>query len=85
MRATASWLEAYERFTARLEQIVGTGDRLVSIHRFRGKGRHSGIEEELRYAYVWTFRNAKVVHFVSFREPAEALEAAGLRASSPTV
>jgi ketosteroid isomerase-like protein len=79
IRATRSWLEPYEQFTIELEQIVGTADRLVSIHRFRGKARHSGIEAEGRYAYLWTFRNAKVIHFVSFRDPAEALEAAGLR------
>ena len=41
-------------------------------------GRHSGIEQGMRYAYLWTFRKAKVIHFVSFRDPAEALEAAGL-------
>jgi hypothetical protein len=32
-----------------------------------------------RYAYLWTFHNATVIHFVSFRDPAEALEAVGLR------
>src|SRR5919204_2832842 len=69
-QATRTWLEPYEEFTIELEQIVGTGERLVSIHRFRGKGRHSGIEHEGRYAYLWTFRSAKVVHFVSFRDPA---------------
>jgi len=77
-RAVQTWLQAYEQVTIEMEQIVGTGDRLVSIHRFRGTGRHSGIEQGMRYAYFWTFRNAKVIHFVSFRDPAEALEAAGL-------
>jgi ketosteroid isomerase-like protein len=28
---------------------------------------------------VWTFRNGKVIHFQSYRDPKEALEAAGLR------
>ena len=41
-------MQAYEQVGIELEQIVGTGDRLVSIHRFRGKGRHSGIEQEMR-------------------------------------
>jgi len=78
MRATRKWLAVYESFTFELEQIVGSGDRLVTIHRFRGKGRHSGIEEEGRFAYLWTFRKASVIRFVSYRDPDEALEALGL-------
>jgi ketosteroid isomerase-like protein len=77
VRAARTWLDAYEQFTIELERIVGTGDRVVSVHRFRGTGRSSGIEQSFRFAYLWTFRNAKVVHFVSFRNPEEALEALG--------
>jgi len=29
-------------------------------------------------AYLWTFRDGKVIHFRSYRDPAEALEAMGL-------
>ena len=78
-RSIRTWLEAYEQFTIDLEQIVGSGDRLISIHRFRGAGRHTGIEHELRYAYLWTFRDGNVIHVRTFRDPAEALEAVGLR------
>jgi len=78
VRAIRTWLDVFEEFAIELERIVGSGDRLVSIHRFRAKGRHSGIEQSMRYAYLWTFRNAKVVHYVSFRDPTEALEAVGL-------
>jgi hypothetical protein len=54
-RAAERWLEPYESLTIELERIVGTGDRLVSIHQ------------------AWTFRNGKVVHLCSYRDPAEAL------------
>jgi ketosteroid isomerase-like protein len=65
--------------TLELERIVGAGDRLVSIHRVRGRARYSGIEAEGPVAYTWTFRDGKVVHFGSHRDPAEALAAAGLQ------
>ena len=78
-RATARWSEAYERLTIQLERILGSGDRLVSVHTVRGRARHSGIEAEGPVAYLWTFRNGKVIHFQSYRDPKEALEAAGLR------
>jgi ketosteroid isomerase-like protein len=77
-RATERWLEPYERVTIELERIVGEGDRLVSIHRARSKARYTGIEEEGQLAYVWTFREGKVIHFRSYRDPNEALRVAGL-------
>jgi ketosteroid isomerase-like protein len=64
--------------TIELERIVGSGDHLVSIHRVRGTARYTGIEGEGFVAYVWTFRGGKVIHFQSYREPDEALKAAGL-------
>jgi ketosteroid isomerase-like protein len=61
-----------------LERIVDADDCLVSIHRARSKARQSGIEFDAPLAYVWAFRGGKIIHFQSFREPADALEAAGL-------
>jgi ketosteroid isomerase-like protein len=77
-RATERWIEPYEELTIELERIVGEDDLFVSIHRTRAKARHTGIEFEGPVAYVWTFRDGKVIHFRSYRDPAEALEAAGL-------
>jgi ketosteroid isomerase-like protein len=50
-------------------------------HRPRGeesKARHTGIEFDSPLAYAWTLRDGKIVHFQSFLEPEDALEAAGL-------
>jgi len=78
-RATARWIEPFASLTIELERIVGTGDQLVSIHHSRATARHTGIEFEGPLAYVYTFRDGKVIHFRSYRDPQEALEAAGLR------
>jgi len=77
-RAAKRWVESSEWLLVELEQIVDAGDCLVSIHRTRSKARHSGIEFEAPVAYVWAFRGGKVIHFQSFREPEDALKAAGL-------
>jgi hypothetical protein len=42
---------------------------------------YTGIEAEGPVAYLWTFRDGKVIHFRSYRDPDEALAAAGLRVS----
>ena len=79
IRATERWIEPFEDLTIELERIVGTDDRLVSVHRLRARARHTGIEfVELPVAYLWTFRDGKVIHFRSYRSAEEALEAAGL-------
>jgi ketosteroid isomerase-like protein len=79
VRAAERWIEPFEWLLIELEQIVDAGDRLVSIHRARSKARYTGIEFDTPLAYLWTFRDGKVIHFRSFREPGEALEAAGLK------
>jgi ketosteroid isomerase-like protein len=79
VRAAERWIEGFEWLLIELEQIVEAGDRLVSIHRTRSKARYTGIEFDAPLAYLWTFRDGKVLHFRSFREPAEALEAARLQ------
>ena len=77
-RATERWLEPFKVLTVKLERIVGTGDCLVSIQRAHGVAEHTGIEFDQSYAYIWTFRDGKVVHLISYMNPADALEAAGL-------
>src|ERR1043166_396922 len=43
-RATRTWLDPIEGITVALEQIIGTGDCLVSVQRASGRMRHTGIE-----------------------------------------
>ena len=78
VRAAERWIEGSEWLLVELEQIVGAGDRLVSIHRVRSKARYTGIEFNAFVAYVWTFRDGKVIHFRSFLDLEQALEAVGL-------
>ena len=79
VRAAERWIEGSEWLLVELEQIVGAGDRLVSIHRVRSKARYTGIEFDAPVAYVWTFRDGKVIHFRSFLDPDQAIAAADLR------
>ena len=79
VRATERWAEPFQELTVELERIVGAGDCLVSIHTFRARAKHTGIEFDEPLAILWRFRNGPVIYFRSFREPGEALEAAGLR------
>jgi ketosteroid isomerase-like protein len=82
IRAGDRWLEGADWITVELEQVIGDGERVVSIHRLRHKATHLDRAFEQPLAYIWTFRDEKIVHFTSIRDPDEALELAGLRKSS---
>lgn len=73
-----SLLKPWAEFTMEAEEIIEAGDSvLVRVHQ-RGVGRTSGVPAEMGYFTLWSFRGPKVIRIESFRERAEALEAAGL-------
>ena len=73
------WWEAWESPETTVEEVIGVGDRVFVMARFRGRGRASGAEVEGRHFEVYTMRDRKVVRVEEFSERGEALEAAGLR------
>lgn len=70
------WNEAFASTRLELLEILGDGDTLVSIHRFQTTAHHTGIEFKGEFAYVWTFRDGKVVHYRS-TDREQALKAVG--------
>ena len=83
LRAAKRWLEPFEAVVLGLEEIIGTGDRLVSVHRAYAKARDLDIEFREPLAYVWKFREGRVIHFQSFRDRTEAIEVAGIGEIAP--
>ena len=75
---TRGLLESWTHFTIEAEEIVAAGDSVFAAVRQRGVGSASGVSTELRYFMLWSFRGLKLIRLESFRERAEALEAAGL-------
>jgi ketosteroid isomerase-like protein len=76
---TRGFLEPWTRITIAAEEITEAGDTVVVAVRQSGIGGGSGAPAELRYFHVWSFRGGKAIRLETFRERAEALEAAGLR------
>jgi ketosteroid isomerase-like protein len=72
------WWEAWENPETTVEEVIGVGDRVFVMARFRGRGRASGAEVEGRHFEVCTLRDRKVIRVEEFSEREEALKAAGL-------
>jgi ketosteroid isomerase-like protein len=62
-----------------IEDPIDAGLQVLTRTRVRSHGRSSGIEDELTFTQVHTFRRRKVVMLEYFIDHQEALEAAGLR------
>jgi ketosteroid isomerase-like protein len=75
----AEWLEGFEGWSFDIEEVFDAGDRVVTIVRHQGKGKHGGPEVEMRFAQVWTFRDGLGARMELYADRNEALEAAGLR------
>jgi ketosteroid isomerase-like protein len=71
--------DAWEIVRADVDDAIAVGNVAVLVGRIHYRGKGSGIETETAAGWMLKFRNGKVVRFRAFREPEEALEAAGLR------
>jgi ketosteroid isomerase-like protein len=58
-------------------EIREIGDRVVAIGHFRGRGKASGAETKMPFAYVGDFKDGKAIQVRGYLDPNEALEAAG--------
>jgi ketosteroid isomerase-like protein len=76
MAQMLSWREEPE---TTVEEVIGSGDHVVVIACFRGRGRGSGVTVAQRLYEVYTLRNGRVLRVDEFTDRDQALEAAGLR------
>jgi ketosteroid isomerase-like protein len=53
--------------------------RTVTVYRVTGRAKASGVPLDACVALVWTWQRGKVCDIVSYTNPADALEAVGLR------
>jgi ketosteroid isomerase-like protein len=73
------WTEAWEVVDSVLEDLIDTGDRVITFETMRGRGRASGAAVELHECGIWTVSGGKVVR-VDWLDAAnkDDLRAAGL-------
>jgi ketosteroid isomerase-like protein len=76
----ARWMEAWEEEPeTTVDEVIGTGDHVLVIACFQGRGRGSGVRVEQRLYEVYTLRNGSILRVDEFTDRATALEAVGLR------
>ena len=79
--AVRSFYEGFAETVGRdsvIEDLIDAGDIVVTRVRAHMTGVHSGLEGDMRFTQVTTFRKGRVVLNEFFWDHQEALEAAGL-------
>ena len=73
------WADAWDGWELEVEEYIDAGERVVAIINQWGRAKGTGVRVEMRFAQVWTFRNARAIRMEMYANPDEALEAVGLR------
>ena len=70
--------DAWDPVRGDVDTAHSAGDVAVLVGRIHYRGRVSGVETEAPAAWLYKFRDGRVILWRAFRDPREALEAAGL-------
>ena len=67
------WLSAWDRpLRIEADGFVESGDRILALVRWKGRGRGSGAEMEASGAHLWTFRGGLVIRYEIYRDRDQA-------------
>jgi ketosteroid isomerase-like protein len=70
--------QAFEDFETNCEELIEAGERVVSVSRYRARGRRSGLVVDGPPQFgVWTIAEGRITRVDWFDTRDEALEAAG--------
>ncbi len=80
LRAFAQdWLDTFDDFRIEPVELIDAGeDMVLAVNRASGRAKLSGVETDLTYAELSTFRDGKIARSRQYLTRDEALEAAGL-------
>jgi ketosteroid isomerase-like protein len=71
--AMRDWLSAWERpLTIEADEFIASGDRILALVRWRGRGKGSGAEMEAAGGHIWTFQDGLITRCEVYRDRDQA-------------
>jgi ketosteroid isomerase-like protein len=64
----------WEGFSAKADEFIAEGDRVVSLGTYSGKYKKTGRSFSAAFAHVWTVRDEKLAKFDMHTDTAKVLE-----------
>ena len=77
-RFFADLAEHFDTVQIHCPDVRDLGDRVLALGTIDATGKRSGVETELPFAVVATFKDGRITRFTDFGDKDQALEAAGL-------
>jgi uncharacterized protein len=71
MRLGAEWAS----FSVVPDQLLGSGDSVVSLGRYRGTHKSTGARVDAQFVHVFQFRDGKLVRFQQYTDTAQFRDA----------
>jgi ketosteroid isomerase-like protein len=69
--------EAWDVFSAEVRDTLAVGETVLLINQLRYRGKGSGVDTEAPAGHMVKFREGRIVHMRSFRDPEPALDTVG--------
>jgi uncharacterized protein len=76
------WLSPWEDWRCEAEEFIASGEFVVVLTRYTGRGKGSGVAVDTRGAHVWKLRDGRVIRLEVFSSRERALAAAGIERGS---
>jgi ketosteroid isomerase-like protein len=74
------WIDTFDEFTFYPLELTAAGSNdVVTVERFSGRAKFSGVETNQTLGVVFTIRDGKIARCREYATPREAREVAGLR------
>lgn len=77
-RRLREWLSPWEDWRCEAEEFIASGDFVVVLTRYTGRGKGSQVAVDTQGAHVWTLRDGRVIRLEVFSSRERALAAAGI-------
>jgi ketosteroid isomerase-like protein len=72
------WTSAWDDWDLVIEELHDAGEKVLAVHRQRGRSKSTGLPVDMSFAMVWTLRNGKQTRMEMYSDVGEALKAVGL-------
>jgi len=80
LRFLSDWTSAWEEWRLEVESLHEAGEKVVAILRQHGRSKASGLDIDMVFAQVWTFRDGRYLRMDMYSDTGEALAAADVSA-----
>ncbi len=78
-RFLQEWREVWDSYEVGIDEMIELADgRVVVLAWQRGAGAHSGLEMEIHWGQINTFRNGRIVRIENYQDRSQALLEAGI-------